>query len=347
MSISDELNRVNLIYNLKDKCKDIPLIEKMLMGDTLMDAVKSNPVLYRRVDFRFYDDDDNEEAKGSFLFPDFIYNESLQALKDILNNKCNCPNPEESHKWCFVDLETTYGTLDTWYKYSSDHIMSNPKRIREIAEELECPYKLLSDEELMREIIDWIDTDESLGWSSIPDRRKHFVIPQYEHDNFNPDDDYKVLFDMFCSWIRIEINLKLFHQAHSLIYCFGTTNSYRKIRSGNKRYYVPYLKNIDSLDYLEEKINKEREDHDIYKNLAGPMYSDKCRCGIITSYDKNGIFDGKHNSYIYTDLITQEGLLLSEKDTVIKDIIKIYDLYNLLKDTCPYYYIDNFHLITI
>lgn len=193
-----------------------------------MKIVEDNPVVYRCVSFRFLDEDNNnKETDGNFLFSEKIYHDSLHALNEVLNKPCNCENPEESHKWCKVDLTTEYSTFDTWYKFSSEHIMANPQRIKELATELDCPYKMLYDEKIMTEIIDWIDTDEGLEWSEPPERRKHFLkIDKIEYkEEFDPESDYQTLFNIFCDWIKTESDerkkISLLHVACS------TKNGYR------------------------------------------------------------------------------------------------------------------------
>jgi len=119
---------------------------------------------------------------------------------------------------------------------------------------------------------------------------------------------------------------------------FGASDNYREIISGSNKYLIRYLENKESYDYLYEMISKEIDKHDIYKNEKYiPLFSTRCRCGLIYSYDDKHIFNGKHQSH----LITYKEIELNNHQNEIRNMISIDVLKDLLKDKCPYYYLDN------
>lgn len=346
----ESLNKLYLTNNFTFKCKNLTQDEKFVLGDKLMKLVEEIPIVYRKVSFRFRDRDTDEEINGNYIFPDKIYSETLKCLNEILNRPCNCSNPEESHKWCNVDLNTEYSTFDAWYKYASDHVMVYPSRIEEIAKELECPYKLLSDEKIMDEIIDWVDTGERLGWTEPPEKRKHFIETctfKDTPDTFDPDADHNTLFEIFCNMVKSEKDerkkIDFLWSIHSMIFDFGTNDSYCVINSKNKQsYLVLYKDNKESLDYLYDILRKEEEDNNQNKGQRFiELYSTRCRCGQVNDYNNTG----KHEGSFYKKLITKKELEINHLQSQIRNIVNVDKIKDVVKDKCPYYCLDNIDTI--
>src|SRR5690606_25833972 len=246
--------------------------------------------------------------------------------KEILGRKCNCENPKKSHKWCSVDIETEYSTFDAWYVGYSDNVMVYPERIREIADELDCPFKLLNDEKTRGEIIDWVDTAERLQWCEPPEKRKYFIeksIFDDKPDVFNPDSSYGELFDIFCDSIRNQTDerkkIDLLLTVRSMIDQLGTSKSYRTLRlNDNNQYYIPSLDNKESLDYLKNLLENEGSDKD--KNFI-QLLSIRCRCEGGTG----------HNGFI-AKFVSPEEIETLCLQKQVKNIISLDKIKEILGD---------------
>lgn len=180
----------------------------------------------------------------------------MLVLNNVLKRPCDCC--DKSHKGCGVNLDYEYSTTDTWFlNWSNDHTMSYSKRIYELAEELDCPYKLLMDYYTMKEIIDWVDTNERLGWCLPPARRENFIDKCKfvdSKDIFDENADVYVLFEQYVKEVKSEKNeiqrVKMLWRAVQMVRNFGTSDGYLKIIVNDKHFMIHYQENKESINIL-------------------------------------------------------------------------------------------------
>jgi len=119
---------------------------------------------------------DEEITSSTSLFPVNLYKDSFKALEEVLNRPCQ--RKEDHQHRGDIDIKRTYSTIELWtplYKSSFiSNIMASSSRIFSLAESVECPYEIL-DYQLSDNIVDCVNTNESLGWDEPPERRKYFV----------------------------------------------------------------------------------------------------------------------------------------------------------------------------
>lgn len=160
------------------KGKELSDEERREIGNKMIELVQKYGIKYNTVtteDKHFNDDNSECYETSESIFPVNLYRESFETLNEVLKNPCKRSTPHE-HKGGIDFTEIT--TLDLWASLHEDkdklNIMANSKRIRDLAAELECPYDLLG-HELSNEIVDWVCTDECLGWIEEERDRKLFV----------------------------------------------------------------------------------------------------------------------------------------------------------------------------
>lgn len=356
MRIDDEMRQTILTEVIREKSKLLSRREKRQLGDRLIQLVEKEGVKYGLLTMPpFHDSDSDEDNTDTepqkYLFPLDIYRESLQTLHEILSRPCNCPNPEKSHKYCSIDLQKEYTTFDNWYLgVQSDHVLSSPSRIREIADELDCPYKLLIGKRSL-EIIDWINTNERLGWVSPPPRRRFFLEDMKftkTKENFNKNQDIYSLFDLYCTWVREETNVRkrinILSRAMGLLANWGSSNDYFSIvtqdKMNNKRliYYFPYSENDKSCKYLSKAIKEEKQKH---KPKDSHSWEERCRCGIIvpeiiSSEAPRPVHEGALRK---THTISQE--MREPKLFIVKKMVDVEKMRDIVTDICPLTLLDN------
>ena len=257
----------------------------------------------------------------------------------MLKRKCNCTNPEESHKWCTIDLDTEYSTFDVWYLHNSDNVMVYPERIKDIAEELDCPYKLLNDDKIRDEIIDWVDTPERMQWTPPPEKRKYFIeksIFEDKPDIFDENANYETLFNIFCDSIRNETDerkkIDLLLSAHTMVNDLGTNESYCKIRLNNdQEYYIPYANNKASLDYLHKLL----KDGDPTKGQKWvELGSKRCHC------------EQNHNGWFYIFFKSKKEITTLRLEQFVRNVVSKEKMVEILGNRCPYLLLDDTILVS-
>lgn len=334
---------------LKYKAQLLSGSQRRHLGDQLIKLADEYGVKYLSLTLPSLSDD-GENKPGLYLFPSQTYRPSLAALVEVLRRPCNCSNPQLSHKHCTVNIDREYTTTDAWFLgASNDHILANPQRIRELAEDLECPYQLLSDHERNIEIIDWVDTHERLGWATPPQRRHHFMESgafDSSKDEFDENADVNTLFSQYINWVKSEIDerrkVNLLDRAVSLIHDLGTTDGhiriFTKIGNGRGSYLIPYVSNKTSINILYKALKKEVI---LYTSSQDKTSGQKkCRCGIVYS----GNFDTKsvHEGQLYKKLISQREVDTKFKDEAnIKNLVDEETMSELLVGSCPYTLLDN------
>lgn len=256
--------------------------------------------------------DETLSASLVHLFPVRLYSASVTTLAGALTRPCDCEQPEISHAHCSADCTTIYAFDEAWWlsycclqcevrAYTMDNIMAKPERVREFCESLKCPYDALKDDR-RDELLDWVATDESLGWEPPPERRAHFVESgRYESVVAEFDEkssDAHSLADAYERWLRNEPSerrrAKIAANGMNVVVELGTSDGYVEIRTvvssddpSRMYFYVPYFggANRESVDVLLRAL---REEHDNRLRLPEPedyytaeyMQSRRrCRCG--------------------------------------------------------------------
>jgi len=339
VEVSNRLARESLSDNIRKKTENLSLEEKSHIGDKIYKFVKENDVKYLKVIVPYIvDEDDDEEEKKqtsiTYMFPTNIYYPSLLMLSNILQRKCNCENPEESHKNCYIDLTNEYSILDTWFneEVMNDEIMASPNRIKELADDpfTKCPYSLLKENRI--EIINWVNTDERLGWIEEPERRKHFVEGmkfQNIRDVFNPNDSLNNLLETYFESVRNELDTRrkitLLSYAWDFLSSFGTSDGYMYIVDEQKvNYYIPFMKNKDSLNYLNDVIEKENKDHN------SDCFYPKCRCNVHKQVKTNhGYGESYHKGYLGCNIVCHK--FIKEK----YNMVDVNTLKEVISNKCP------------
>jgi hypothetical protein len=342
VEVSNRLVRESLSENIREKAKKLSLEEKSYVGDKIYNFVKEHDIKYLKVVVPYVtdEDDDDEEKKQeilTYMFPKNIYYASLTMLSNMLKRKCNCTNPEESHKNCQIDLITEYSILDMWFKkqdYFSDSIMASPERIKELAEDpfTHCPFSLLKENRI--EIINWIDTNEALGWVEPPERRKYFVedgLYQRRKDVFDPNDDLNGLLNSYFESVRNEFDtqtkIKLLSNSWGLINNFGTSDGFLRITDNkSKKYHIPYLKNKDSLDYLIAIVKEEK------KKYNSEFFHPKCRCNFDKEEVKtdHGFGVSPHKGHMDRCIVCSH-----DHPEQVYNIVNINKIKEIISDSCP------------
>ncbi len=326
--VSTKLHQENMIEILCDKAESLSFEERLKLGDRVIELADTYGPKYLSVQV-------NDEI---FLFPSEIYRASLSALSDVLSRSCNCSNKHDNYK---VDMDHKYSTTDTWFlpysKYRHDYVMSHPKRIYEMAEGLSCPYELLMNDDLRIEIIDWVNTNESLGWESPPERRQNFLEDcKFIHteDEFDPEADVYTLFDKYCSWIQAETNERnlesLLSRGLGMVNRFGTSDGYFSIYLGSNNNLIPYQSNKESIDLLMKTVSEENVR---YRPDNYNKYSKYCRCGLAFAF----LDDNIHKIYLRDGLECKRSLISNKPcNKICSRMIDVETLSTMLEDTCPY-----------
>lgn len=341
VEVSKRLQRENLSDNIRKKAKDLSLEEKSYIGDKIYKFVKENDVKYLKVIVPYLvdDDDDEKERKQTlvtYMFPKNIYYPSLLMLSNMLKRKCNCDNPEESHKNCFIDLVTEYSILDIWFKHEElhyDDIMASSERIKQLAEDplTFCSFSLLK--ENRNEIINWVNTNERLGWTEEPEKRKYFVEDrkfQRIKDVFNPNDSLNGLLETYFESVRNELDTRrkitLLSYAWGLLNSFGTSDGYMYVVSETTtKYYIPFMANKDSLNYLLDAIEQEDKDNN------SDFFYPKCRCNVHTQVkNSRGFGESYHKGYLSCNIVLNHNFI-GEK----YNIVDVNTLKDIISNKCP------------
>ncbi len=358
-NLNEQIRREDMLQILKEKAKLLPGPERRHMGEQLINLADEYGVKYLSLTLPppYEDDEDYEDSPILYLFPSQTYRASLLALEEVLRRPCNCTNPQLSHKYCTVNIKDEYTTTDAWFLgFDSYHILANPRRIRELAEELECPYQLLSDQERNLEIIDWVDTGEKLGWSSPPERRRHFMESGAFHrskDEFDENADVYTLYTQYITWVKSETDerkkVKLLNRAIGLLHDLGTNDGYIRIftKLDNKKitYLIPYLSNKTSINILYKALIKEGDTHNPSQNKK--LRQAKCRCGIVSASNPNTIqvHDGNLDKKLISKREVDTKLRIDTNFGIIKNLVDSETLKEMLVTSCPYLLLDNISLI--
>lgn len=376
-NVFSKLREEDLIEQLIKKTKTLSREELMRFGDRVIDLADRCGVKYYGVSVPFYQDDNddyntvstnekyiNDNHPQIYLFPAQTYRESILELENILNRPCTCIDPKNSHKYCSVNSSHKYSTIDAWFgNYNYDHIMANPKRIRELAEELDCTHKLFSNRKLFRQIIDWVCTGESLGWFAPPRRRKHFVetgLFDRRKDEFDVSDDAHVLFQRYVTIVESETGerrkVNLLNRAFGMLRSFGTSDMYSIFTINDLstkseiKIAFPYVRNQQSLNLLEDAINQEYLQHKLNEDSGEWAWLyEGCRCTsarLVDKLDKHviGCFD-LHGADFSLIGISSRALDVKrgcdKSYYVYESMISTNVITELLQDHCPFSLFEN------
>jgi hypothetical protein len=308
------------------KGKNLPEMEQRKIGDRMVKLAQKYGIKYMSITTA-NSLDGNEITLETSLFPVDLYKDSFKALEEVLRRPCQRKGPHD-HRGS-ININRKYSTLELWtplYKdLTTSDIMATSPRIFSLADSVDCPFDLL-DYPLSDNIVDCVDTDESLGWKDPPERREFFLengrferndpIEGHEesirisnarsqwilfgesagsinflsradsnlfstgqsaldaiYDNLTLNEHLEILESWFQETSDERIREKLLSSCRNILECFGTTNSYKiiKTQQDNKiiNYMVSYNENKESLDFLIDAIKKEHNRHDIPDILGG------------------------------------------------------------------------------
>lgn len=195
-----------------------------------------------------------------------------------------------------------------------------------------------------------VETDERMNWIPSPNRRQYFLEnSKYDDtpDNFDENSDVYTLFNIFCDWINTESDVRkkihLLNSARSLIYELGTSDGYIRIAAykNNQKlcYYIPYLSNRESIDYLYQMLKDELINIPNDKDCGyQPIYYDRCKCRC--NRNSSVQFTNMHPGSISINLRPKQKILVNS-DQIIEKLIQLDALKILLEQQCPYYYLNN------
>lgn len=296
--ITEKLYNEDMIAQIIEKSESLSDENKRLLGDKIIELIDQCNIKFLSVIIPGED----EDGYIVRLFPAHIYRESLVTLADTLTRQCDCPDPKESHQHYRVDVDYEYSLLDCWFlNCCYDNILSRPQRIRELSSQLKCPYELLNNEDNRIEIMDWIDTDESLGWSDPPERRKHFIETGKFVDfklEFEKDADVHELFEQYVKYVESETNertkIKFLNCSEPMLEKFGTSDGYFEFSIGTPdyhftKYLIPYGTNKESIEMFKTAIADENIGHQ--HNKFGMC----CRCGNAYNVHRSLIRNNLHS----------------------------------------------------
>lgn len=204
------------------------------------------------------------------------------------------------------------------YHCSHDNIMLSAEKIREVAKMTPCFAKYLADQDTRDVVIDWVPTDESLGFSPPPENRKDFletnVYAKKTETQFDHSTGPSELLDAYVSWLRSESNPRkkatIAHDGMNLLAELGTTDGLLEIRTTDPAtdntvyFYVPFIANQASLKVICDALETEHDTSTVKPDEKGYYHCDdlfeewKCRCGM------NPVEHGSYINYRWPHTVT-------------------------------------------